>query len=84
MQKPYAVLEQKGTELVRIRHEIDCLRIIASLLADEPSPENVDSWSENSTERRSAHEPESKATGTEGPTRSDSRPRLWEILKRSR
>jgi hypothetical protein len=40
MRNAYEVLQQKETDLVRVRHEIESLRIVASLLSDElPSEE---------------------------------------------
>ena len=84
MKNAYEVLQQKEADLARTQHEIDCLRITAFLLADEPSPELADTPSENSTETRSEHEPESKVTGSEAAaSMSDSRPRFWGFLKRA-
>lgn len=80
MKNPYEVLKQKETELARTRHEIECLRITASLL-DEHATENQNPQSENSTDATLPPELESKATGTEGPS-VDSRPRRWGVLKR--
>ena len=41
MKNAYEVLQQKETDLARVRHEIESLRIVASLLSDElPSEES--------------------------------------------
>src|ERR1022692_3591326 len=41
MKNAYEVLQQKETDLARVRHEIESLRIVASLLLDElPSEES--------------------------------------------
>ena len=83
MKNPYEILEQKETELARTRHEIECLRITASLLNEETNSENQNSGSEGSTDATLQSELESKGTGTEGLFSSFvSRPRLWGVLKR--
>ena len=80
MKNPYEVLKQKETELARTQHEIECLRITASLLEEEPSSKDL---SESSTKNTPEHEPKTKATGTEGLFSSyDSRPKFWGVLKR--
>jgi hypothetical protein len=41
MKNAYEVLQQKETDLARVRHEIESLWIVASLLSDElPSEES--------------------------------------------
>lgn len=83
MKDAYEVLRQKEAELARLRHDIDCLRIAAPLLSEEPTSQNLNSQSERSEETRVEQEPESKATGTESlSSSSDSRPKLWGVLKR--
>ena len=85
MKNPYEVLQQKEADPTRVRHEIECLQIIASLLSDEPSLQEVNSPTESSTETSLEHDTESKATGTEGLFSSlDSRPKFWGVLKRGR
>jgi hypothetical protein len=84
MKNAYEVLQQKEADLARTRHEIDSLRITATLLADAPSPEHAETRSENSTEIKSQHEPELKVTRSDAPASpSDSRPRFWGFLKRA-
>jgi hypothetical protein len=39
MKNAQDVLHQKETDLVRLRREIDSLKIVASLLADDPNPD---------------------------------------------
>ena len=77
------ILEQKETELARTRHEIQCLRITASLLDEEPSSEKEKSQSEKSPDATFPPKLESNATGTEGLFSSvDSSPGRWGVLKR--
>ena len=68
MKNAYEVLQQKETDLARVRHEIESLRIVASLLSDElPSQELTKKGA------RSEEEPldpgSEKATGTDVPIR---------------
>jgi len=41
MKNAYEVLQQKETDLARVRHEIESLWIVASLLADESPSEEL-------------------------------------------
>ena len=85
MKDAYEVLHQKEADLARVRHEIDSLQIVASLLADELPSDEL-------TEKRasSAEEPldrghSSEATGTDGLFSSviaTPRPRFWKLPKR--
>jgi hypothetical protein len=86
MKDAYQVLRQKEADLVRVRHEIESLLITASLLRDEPISEDLNVQTESSTEIRSEHEAEPKATGTEGLSSSvsDSRPGFWTLLTHKR
>jgi hypothetical protein len=65
MKNAYEVLRQKETDLARVRHEIESLRIVASLLSDELPSEEL-------TKRRARSAEEildlgsEKATGTNG------------------
>jgi hypothetical protein len=79
------VLQQKETDLARVRQEIESLRIVASLLSDEPT--------EELTRKHARSEEEildpgaEKATGTDGMFSSiDSvaRPGFWNTLKRQK
>jgi hypothetical protein len=82
MKSAYEVLEQKETDLARVRHEIESLRIVAPLLSDELPFEEL-------TKKRASAAEETldsveKATGTDGLFSSiDSapRPRFWNTLK---
>jgi hypothetical protein len=61
MKNPYEVLGQKEAELARTRHEIDCLRIAAPLLSEEPTSSSLNSPIKDSEKTRVEQEPESKA-----------------------
>ncbi len=86
MKSVYEVLQEKETDLARVRHEIESLRIVASLLSDELPPEEL-------TRKHARSEEEildpgaEKATGTNGMFSSmDSvaRPGFWNTLKRQK
>jgi hypothetical protein len=65
MKNAYEVLQTKETDLARVRHEIESLRIVASLLSDELPSEELTKKCARSAEETS--EPDSeKATGTDG------------------
>jgi len=83
MKDAYEVLNQKETDLARVRHEIESLRIVSSLLSDEVPSEDL-----TKKQARSAAETLSsgseKATGTDGLFSSINpapRPRFWDTLK---
>ena len=61
MKDAYEVLRQKEAELASIRHEIDCLRIAAPLLSEEPTSSSLNSPSEGSEKTRVEQQPEAKA-----------------------
>jgi hypothetical protein len=65
MKNAYEVLRQKEMDIARVRHEIESLRIVASLLSDELPSEEL-----TKRHARSAEETldlgSEKATGTEG------------------
>jgi hypothetical protein len=81
MKNAYEVLQQKETDLARIRHEIESLRIIAPLLSDELPSEELTKKRARSAEE--ILEPSSeKATGTDDLFSSKNgapRPRDWNI-----
>ena len=84
MKNAYEVLQQKETDLARVRHEIESLRIVASLLSDELSSEEL-----NKKRTRSADETfdpgSERATGTDdlfSAINLAPRPRFWNTLKR--
>jgi hypothetical protein len=64
MKNAYEVLQQKETDLARVRHEIESLRIVASLLSDELASDELTKKRARSAEE--TLEPSSeKATGTD-------------------
>jgi hypothetical protein len=78
----YEFLRQREADLARVRHEIECLRLAASLLADDSTDElkKKDSSSEEAPDGGTA------ATGTDGLFSSipDSRPSFWKALRRKK
>ncbi|MBV8050675.1 MAG: hypothetical protein JOZ80_05770 [Acidobacteriaceae bacterium] len=75
MKHPYEVLQQKETDLSRVRNELESLRIVAPLLAEEMSSD------EPTKKPMTAEKPlgtDSEATGTEGLA---ARPSFWQSLK---
>ena len=84
------LLRQKEADLVRVRHELDSLKIVADLLADDnSSPEDLDLTSDEPRGKLSTSAEEGihasvEATGTDGLFSSFSHqgPRRWSILKR--
>jgi len=79
MKNAYEVLQQKETDLARVRHEVESLRIVAPLLSDD---------SEEMTKKRAKSAEETldpsseKATGTDdlGSSMNPApRPRSWNI-----
>ncbi len=85
MRDAYEVLYQKEADLVRVRQEVESLKITASLLSDEdnasqiaalllkrPSEAGVESYAENA------------ATGTDTLFPSPRQPSFWEFLKPTR
>ncbi len=85
MKSAYEVLEQKETDLARVRHEIESLRIVAPLLSDElPSEELTKKRASAAEETLDCVE---KATGTDGlfPSMNPARrPGFWNTLKRQK
>ena len=83
MKDVYLILRQKESDLARLRIEIDSLRLVAPLLAEEASQqEEVDLISSESDD--SFSDPQN--TGTLGPLSSigHSESRFWGLMKRSR
>ena len=54
MKNAYEVLEQKETDLARVRHEIESLRVVAPLLSDELPSEELTKKRASSAEETSA------------------------------
>ncbi|MGA8505300.1 MAG: hypothetical protein WB762_06795 [Candidatus Sulfotelmatobacter sp.] len=84
MKNAYEVLQQKETDLARVRHEIESLRIVASLLSEELPSEEL-------TKKRARSEEETWDRGSENATGTDGlfssidpapRPGFWNTLKR--
>jgi hypothetical protein len=86
MKDAYQVLRQKETDIARVRHEIESLRIVASLLSDELPPEEPTKTARRSTEETSDHGVASEmVTGTDGLFSSINpapRPGFWNSVKR--
>jgi hypothetical protein len=85
MRDAYEVLYQKEADLVRVRQEVESLRITASLLGDD---DNASGVAEPQPKRPSepAFEPhaEEAATGTDTLFPNPRQPRFWEFLKPAR
>ena len=58
------VLQQKESELSRVRHELESLRVAAPLLSDELGPDEV-TKKRSSAEKMFDGHPDSEATGTD-------------------
>lgn len=86
MNNAYEVLYKKETDLARVRHEIESLWIVASLLSDELPSEELTKKRARSAEE--TWDPGSEnATGTDGLFSSINpapRPRFWNTLKRQK
>ena len=82
MKDAYEVLQQKESDLARVRHELESLRIAASLLSDNLSSGELPRKRESSGEKTSDRGPE--ATGTDGlfSSNDNSRPTFWDSLTR--
>ena len=80
MKDAYEVLQQKESDLARVRHELESLRITASLLSDNLSSEELPRKRESSGEKTLDSRPE--ATGTDGlfSSNDNSRPTFWDSL----
>ncbi|MGE5734864.1 MAG: hypothetical protein ACM34E_07230 [Acidobacteriota bacterium] len=82
MRDVYQILRKKETDLDRLRHEIDSLRIVAPMLADDEIEKELQA--EPADEDGPGSEP--RSTGTDGPMFSgaNSESRFWGLMKRSR
>jgi hypothetical protein len=89
MKDAFEVLYQKEADLVRVRQEVECLRIAASLLSDDVFADD----SSQSPERHLGKPPESAvaahleaaATGTDGPSPpTEHELGFWKSLKSRR
>ncbi len=86
MKDAYEALKQKEADLSRVRHEIESLRIVASLLVDDLSPDQSDQPYLVSAEKSDNLDPDLEPTGTDGLFSSVTTPRssLWNVLKRAK
>ena len=85
MKNAYEVLQQKETDLARVRQEIESLRIVASLLSDDPTEELTRKHARSEEEILDSDA--EKATGTDGMFSSidaAARPSFWNTLKRQK
>jgi hypothetical protein len=82
MRDVYQILRQKESDLDRLRHEIDSLRIAAPLLADDDIEQELQAESGD----EDGPESEPRKTGTDGPMFStgNSESRFWGLMKRPR
>jgi hypothetical protein len=81
MKDAYEVLQQKEADLARVRHEIESLRIVSSLLSDDLTSDELTKKRASAAEKTLDHGPGSEATGTDELFFSDpsSRPGSWKI-----
>jgi hypothetical protein len=91
MKDAYEVLYQKEADLVRVHQEIESLRVVASLLAEELASDNpsqsLDEQNKkpsSSAEMAMPSQPDLEATGTVGAFSIGRRPKFWNSLRRSR
>ncbi len=86
MKDAYAVLKQKEADLDRVRNEIESLRIVASLLADDPVRDQSDDSDPISEEDADDLQKNLQPTGTDALFSSvaSSRSGLWNVLKRAK
>lgn len=85
MKDAYELLHQKEAELVRLRQEVESLRMAASLLGEGASADNRVQIATPPAKRPVAqafvaHTPV-RATGTKGRRRIPRRPSFWDFLK---
>jgi hypothetical protein len=81
MRDVYQILRQKESDLDRLRHEIDSLRIVGPLLADDEIEQELQAEPTDHDES----EGKSRSTGTDGPVFStnNSESRFWGLMKKS-
>jgi len=91
MKDAYEVLYQKEADLARVHEEIESLKVVASLLAEELAFDNpsqsLDGQNKkpsSSAEMATSSQPNSEATGTLGAFSVGRRPRFWNPLRRRR
>ncbi len=86
MKDPYEVLREKEADLARVRHEIESLHAVASLLSDDLTSDELNKKKESAAEKTLDRGSGSEATGTDGLFSSIpvSRPSWWKALKRGK
>jgi hypothetical protein len=91
MKDAYEVLSQKEADLVRVHQEIESLKVVASLLAEELTLDNPGQISDDqnkkpssSAEMATSFQPNLEATGTLGAFSIGRRPGFWNSLRRGR
>jgi hypothetical protein len=86
MKDAYEALKQKEADLSRVRHEIESLRIVASLLVDDLNSDQSDKPYLVSAEKSDNCRPDLEPTGTNGLFSSIATPRssLWNVLRRAK
>ncbi len=84
MKDAYEALKQKEADLSRVRHEIESLRVVASLLVDDLNSDQSDKPCLVSAEESGNLHPDLEPTGTDRLFSSIATPRssLWNVLKR--
>jgi hypothetical protein len=83
MKDPTEVLRQKQEDLARVRHQVESLRIAASLLSDELATDDLSKKKESASEETLDLSTGAEATGTEGLFSATiaSRRSFWRVLK---
>ena len=86
MKDAYETLKQKEVDLSRVRHEIESLRMVASLLVDDLNSDPSDKPYLVSAEKSENLQLDLEQTGTDGIFSSIATPRssLWNVLKRAK
>jgi len=86
MKDPNVLLQQKEADLSRVRHEIESLRIVASLLEDGPDSIDLDQIRLVTAEKLDNLDTDLALTGTDNLFSSVlvSPSRLWTALKRGK
>jgi len=81
---PYDLLRQKEADLARVRHEIESLQVVASLLTEDSPSDELAKKKGSVAEKTLDSGPLSEATGTDGLFSSIpvSRQSLWKALRR--
>jgi len=90
MKDAYEVLYQKEADLVRVRQEVESLRIAASLLNDDACADDPGQSSDGLSQiappkpALASHLEAAAATGTDGPAPLSREPGFWKSLKSRR